>query len=100
MFLDDSVGNSNPLIWACKRINRVVKWTLAAEILSLVEAAEKAFLLAKFIEEILPQVDKLHITCFPDGKALYDAFIPQTSSVTNDWESKWQFSGKWLIMMR
>ena len=63
MFLVDTVGNNNPFIWASERIKRVVKSILAAESLSLVEAA------AKFTEEILPHVDKLHITC----KGLYDA---------------------------
>ena len=69
MFLVDTVGNNNPFIWASERIKRVVKSTLAAESLSLVEAAENTFLFAKFTEEILPHVDKLHITC----KGLYDA---------------------------
>ena len=33
----------------------------------------KTFLLEKLIEEILPQVDKLHITCFTNSKVLYNA---------------------------
>ena len=41
LFLVDKNGNSNPLIWASRRIKRVVKSTLAAETLSLVESAEK-----------------------------------------------------------
>ena len=82
VFLVDNVGNSNPIIWASKRIKRVVKSTLAAETLSLVEAAENAFLLAKFIEEILPQADKLHITCFTDSKGLCDAV--NTTNIISD----------------
>ena len=32
----------------------------------------ETFLLEKFIEEILPQVDNLHILCFTDSKGLHD----------------------------
>ena len=52
VFLADNVGNSNPLIWTSKRIKRVVKSILAAKTLPLVEVAENAFILAKFIKEI------------------------------------------------
>ena len=82
VFLVDKNGNSNPLIWASRRIKRVVKSTLAAETLSLVEAAENAFLLAKFIEEVLPHTYRLKITCFTDSKGLYDAV--NTTNTIND----------------
>ena len=82
LFLVDKNGNSNPLIWASRRIKRVVKSTLAAETLSLVEAAENAFLLAKFIEEVLPHTYRLKITCFTDSKGLYDAV--NTTNTIND----------------
>ena len=39
LFVVDNVGNRNPLMWTSKRIKRLVKSTLAAETLSLVEAA-------------------------------------------------------------
>ena len=48
-FLIDNVGKVNPLIQASNRIKKVIKSTLAAETLSLVEAAENA-LLAKLIK--------------------------------------------------
>ena len=82
VFLVDKNGNSNPLIWASRRIKRVVKSTLAAETLSLVEAAENAFLLAKFIEEVLPHTYRLKITCLTDSKGLYDAV--NTTNTIND----------------
>ena len=56
--------------------------TLAAKTLSLVEAAENTFLLANIIEDILSQIDKLHITCFIDSKGLYDAV--NTTNITRD----------------
>ena len=39
LFVVDNVGNRNPLMWTSKRIKRLVKSTLAAETLSLVETA-------------------------------------------------------------
>ena len=70
-------------IWASKTINQS---TLAAKTLSLVEAAENTFLLANIIEDILSQIDKLHITCFIDSKGLYDAV--NTTNITSDKQLK------------
>ena len=81
VFLVDMYGNSNPLIWSSKRIKRVVKSTLGAETISLVEAAENAFLLARFIEEIIPNI-QLTIRCFTDSKGLYDA-VNTTNSISD-----------------
>ena len=39
LFVVDNVGNRNPLMWASKRIKRLVKSALAAKTPSLVEAA-------------------------------------------------------------
>ena len=38
LFVVDNVGNRNPLMWASKRIKRLVKSALAAKTPSLVEA--------------------------------------------------------------
>ena len=45
-----------------------MKSTLGADTISLVEAAQNAFWLARFIEEILPNI-KLDIVCFTDSKS-------------------------------
>ena len=67
VFLVDIHENSHLLIWSFTRFKSVVKSTLGAATISLVEAAENAFLLARFIEEILPNI-KLDINCFTDSK--------------------------------
>ena len=101
LFVVDTVENRNQLMWTSKRIKKLVKSTLAAETFSLVEAASIIVLLAKFIEEILLQIDKLHITCFTDSKGLYNA-VNATNIIigNNDWESKWQLLEKYLIIGR
>lgn len=50
IFFVDRKGN-DPLRWASKRIKRIVKSMLVTEILPL---AENTFLLANFIEELMP----------------------------------------------
>ena len=47
----------------------------------------KTFLLEKLIEEILPQVDKLHITCFTNSKVLYNAV--NTTKKPNKKQTLW-----------
>ena len=47
----------------------------------------KTFLLEKLIEEILPQVDKLHITCFTNSKVLYNAV--NTTKKKNNNKTLW-----------
>ena len=83
VFLVDNVGNSNPLLWASKRIKRAVESTLAAEILSLVEAAENTCLLAQFIAEILPLVENSISHVLQIVKVYMMYLIPQTL-VKND----------------
>ena len=52
MFLTDNIGNSSSVIWQSKKIRRVVKSTMAAETLALVDAAEASFWLSKLFVEI------------------------------------------------
>ena len=101
LFVVDTVGNRNPLMWTSKRIKKLVKSTLAAETFALAEAAQIIFLLSKFIEEILLQIDKLHITCFTNRKGLYNA-VNATNIIigNNDLESKWHLLEKYLIIGR
>ena len=67
VFLVDIHGNSHLSIWSFTRFKQVLKSTLGAETISLVEAVENAFSLAGFIEKILQNI-KLDINCFTDSK--------------------------------
>ena len=71
VFLGDRNGNVLPLSWSFRRLKRVVKSTLAAETLILVEAAEKSFWLTRIINEIL-NVD-VPIICYTDNHSLFEA---------------------------
>ena len=65
ILLADGRSNSNSLIWVSRRIERLVKATLAAETLSLAGTAKNAFLLANYIEETMPhkkKVNPLYVT--------------------------------------
>ena len=51
ILLADGRSNSNSLIWVSRRIERLVKATLAAETLSLAGTAKNAFLLANYMKK-------------------------------------------------
>ena len=65
---------SCPLAWKANKIKRVVRSTLAAETLSLVEGLDTAFYLGHLVSEILCNTKKnvVPIDCYIDNKSLYD----------------------------
>ena len=74
IFIMDNKKNACPIAWSSKRIKRVVKSTLAAETLSMVEAAEMAYLMSCLIGEIIFGTKTvLLITCYTDNKSLYES---------------------------
>ena len=74
-----------PLVWHSRRIKRVVKSTLAAETLSLVEGCEAAIMLSRLIAEVVTGDSKsrMSITCLTDNKNLYE-----TAQTTHTLEEK------------
>ena len=70
-FLGDGNGNVLPLLWSSRRMKRVVKSTLVAETLILVEAAETNFWLTRIINEILNA--DVPIICHTDNHSLIEA---------------------------
>ena len=72
IFIGDDAGRRCPIFWHSRRIKRVVKSTLAAETMALLEGAEAAVYLAKVLSEI-SGCGELQITCFVDSKSLVDA---------------------------
>ena len=72
VFLRDENGNRCPIYWRSRKLRRIVKSTLAAETMALLEGAETAVYLARIFKEITG-VEELPITCFVDNKSLVDA---------------------------
>ena len=65
-----------PIAWQSKRIKRVVKSTLAAETLAMVDMTEACIFYRKLLLELLQLEDKtgnIKIICKTDNSCLYDA---------------------------
>ena len=74
IFLSDTTGKRNVCSWQSRKVRRVVKSTLAAETLALLDGAEASILLANVIAEVLNLGTKKPIVrCFVDNKSLVDA---------------------------
>ena len=73
------LGDDNkylPIAWQSKRVKRIVKSTLAAETLAMVDMAEACMFYRKLILELLHLSDNpanVKITCKTDNSCLYDA---------------------------
>ena len=72
IFLKDSTGLRCPIFWQSRKLKRVVKSTLAAETLALVEGAEVSYYIASIIKEVT-KIKDVPINCFVDNKSLVDA---------------------------
>ena len=72
IFLRDAGEARCPIFWQTRKIRRVVKSTLSAEALALLECAEAAVYLANILHEV-SGCGKLKIKCFVDNKSLVDA---------------------------
>lgn len=80
VLLQGQNGNCVPLTWQSRKIRRVVKSTLAAETLSLLECAESAFMLRSLLTEIL-LIPEIPIICVTDNKSLHDcAYSTKTTT--------------------
>ena len=64
-----------PLTWSAHKIKRVVKSTLSAETLSMVDSLDEAIYLGIMLPEIYFKAEKnnIPIVCFTDNKSLYDS---------------------------
>ena len=72
VFLCDNFQGKCPIFWQSKKIRRVVKSTLAAEALALLDGASTAVYLAKIIQE-MSDCGNIPIKCFVDNRSLVDA---------------------------
>ena len=75
IFLKNSYGNLSLIMWQSKKIHRIVKSTMAAETLALVDAAEASCWLSNLISELLSYNEnvKIHLptACFTNNRQLY-----------------------------
>ena len=70
----DKDDHKSPIHWQSRNIKRIVKSTLAAEYLSLQEAAETALLIKTIFAEMMPsQREPINIQCFTDNRSLKDS---------------------------
>ena len=73
IFLVDSHGMRCPLSWQSKKVRRVVKSTLAAETLALLDAAEEGIYIANLLSEIVGLVSPPIVKCFVDNRSLVES---------------------------
>lgn len=74
VWLMDQTGKCCPIAWNAHKIKRVVRSTLAAEMLSLGEGLEAAFYYRQMLEEILgPEFKTLSIEAYVDNKSVIEA---------------------------
>ena len=79
IFLTDETNDLVvPIAWQSKRIKRVVKSTLAAETLSLVEGAEASFWMKSVLNELTGNTD-FDIECRSDSQSLCNAVRTSTA---------------------
>jgi transposase InsO family protein len=69
IFLKGKNGKLCPIAWSAKKIKRVVKSTLAAEALSLVEGLDACYFVRSMLQEMF-RVKDIPIKCFTDNKSL------------------------------
>ena len=72
IFLKDEFGNKCPIYWRSKKLERVVKSSLAAETQALVEGAEYTVCIASILK-MLFNVIEIKVNCYTDSKSLVDS---------------------------
>ena len=78
LFVCDEENVKNVVSWQSKRIKRVVKSTLSAETMALLEAAEAGVYIATMIAQAL-NINRPLIKCYVDNKSLCEAVHSSTN---------------------
>ncbi|CAC5410126.1 unnamed protein product [Mytilus coruscus] len=86
IFLLGQNGKNCPISWSSKKIRRVVKSTLAAEALSLVEGLDACYFVRSILQEMikLNAGESIPIKCFTDNKSLCQN-IYSTKLISEKW---------------
>ena len=83
VWLKDRIGNCCPIAWQSRKIKRVVRSTIAAEGLALLEGLEAATYFRELISNLLIQEpNNLPITAFVDNKSIMEAL--QSTRLVDD----------------
>ena len=72
IFLKDRNGKRCPILWQSRKVRRVVKSTLSAETMALLDCAEAAVYIGYIFSEV-SGCHPLQVNCFVDNKSLVDA---------------------------
>ena len=72
IFLASSDGNRCPIYWQSKKARHVVKSTLAAETMALLDGAEASIYVSYIISDIM-NIQRLAVHCYVDNKSLVDS---------------------------
>lgn len=72
VFLSDTRGKRCPIMWKSRKIRRVVKSTLAAETMALLEVAECGYYVGRILEDI-GIIKDIPIRCYVDNQSLVTA---------------------------
>ena len=81
IFLKDEDGKKCPIYWQTRKLKRVVKSTLAAETMALLEGAEASVYIKNIMTQLLGQ-NNIKIQCMTDNYSLYMAL--QSSKQVED----------------
>ena len=72
ILLMDCLGQRCPILWQSRKLRRVVKSTIAAETMALIEGAEAAVYIAQILSCVTSHT-KLKVFCYVDNKSLVDS---------------------------
>ena len=70
IFLSDENGKRCPILWQTRKLKRVVKSSLAAETMALLEGAEASFYIATILKQLVGPSSDIKVQCFTDNKSL------------------------------
>ena len=73
IFLVDKHNKSNFISWQSKRIKHIVRSTLAAETIAMMDRVESAIHIFVLLKELHPQLNNIPIDIYTDNKSLHDA---------------------------
>ena len=74
IFLTDKRGKRCPILWQTRKLKRVVKSTIAAETMALLEGAEASIYISGILSQLLGK-NEIKIRCMTDNKSLHDALL-------------------------
>ena len=73
IFVTDSEGSRCPTAWQSRRVGSVIKSTIAADTLALLEAAEAGIFYSVLLSQVMGVPDgSIPVKCFVDNRSIVD----------------------------